>query len=328
MLLSIIIPVYNVEKYIRKTLDSIYSQSFLYEDLEVIVVNDGTPDHSMKIVAEFDKVCSNFHVINQKNKGLSGARNTGLLAAQGKYIWFVDSDDWLEDGCVDKILHLLKSATEDVFVFRIREYDEEGRIIIERRHPYPDGYHCTGKECMLNEKFINTPVQIYVLRRKFLLDNKLDFVEGLIHEDMEFVPRMMIFAQSVVFQPIFSYCYLRRVSGNITSDKTLNPKRLKSLLYIVDRFERLAKHSDDEKARRIFVKHQAGIVLGIYYRVTDDMMENNAEGIMNREYITSCKLIVMHCLRYERNLRHILRDILFLLSVKQYHRIMVRKFMK
>lgn len=328
ILLTIVIPVYKVEKYIQKTLDSIYNQCFLQDELEVVVVNDGTPDNSMSIVSEYKGAHENLQIINQENKGLSGARNTGLRAAHGKYIWFVDSDDWLENGCLVNILNLLRKATDDVYVFRIKEYDEEGNLILERSNDFSLEHKCVGKECILNERFDCTPVQIYIFNHEFLIVNNLNFVEGLVHEDIEFAPRMLIAAKTVVFVPIFSYCYLRRTSGNITSNQTLSQHRLKSMIFIMERFGNLAKQTDDKEEKEIYIKCQVGIVLGIYYRATEEMIKNNAEGIMDGDYIKKCKCIVFHGLRYDNNLRHIMRKVLFLLSVKLYHRTMVRMYLK
>ena len=94
---SIVIPVYNVEKYIKKCLDSVANQSF--KDYEVIVVNDGTKDNSMDIVKEYD-----FKVVNQKNMGLSEARNTGVKSSTGEYIIFLDSDDYIEKDLLKDLL--------------------------------------------------------------------------------------------------------------------------------------------------------------------------------------------------------------------------------
>ena len=104
MYLSIIIPIYKVEKYIRYTLDSIYNQNANEKSFEVICVNDGTPDNSMNIVEEFKILYNNLHIINQKNEGLSCARNAGLKIAKGDYIWFVDSDDTLEVQSISKVI--------------------------------------------------------------------------------------------------------------------------------------------------------------------------------------------------------------------------------
>lgn len=95
MLVSIIIPIYNVEQYIEQCFTSIYAQDISEDIFEVIAVNDGTPDNSMSIVKTIASQHKNLVIINQENQGLSVARNTGLDHAKGEYIWFVDSDDWL-----------------------------------------------------------------------------------------------------------------------------------------------------------------------------------------------------------------------------------------
>lgn len=94
--LSIIIPVYNVELYIEKCLQSCLSQDIPYDEYEIIVVNDGSPDGSLAIAESIAKTTTNMTIISQKNGGLSAARNTGMSVAKGEYIWFVDSDDWIE----------------------------------------------------------------------------------------------------------------------------------------------------------------------------------------------------------------------------------------
>ncbi len=104
---SIIIPVYNVEKYIKKCLDSVFSQTD--KDFEVIVVNDGTKDNSMDIVKKYD-----VKIINQKNQGLSAARNLGFEVAKGDYLWFVDSDDWLRDNSLAEVIEYIINLKFDV----------------------------------------------------------------------------------------------------------------------------------------------------------------------------------------------------------------------
>ena len=98
-LVSIIVPVYNVEKYLRKCLDSIVNQT--YKNIEVICVDDGSPDNSIDILREYRAKDDRVTIIRQKNKGLSGARNTGIKNATGKYIMFIDSDDWVELNMVE-----------------------------------------------------------------------------------------------------------------------------------------------------------------------------------------------------------------------------------
>ena len=108
--LSIIVPIYNVEKYIRMCLESFFRQEMDEETFEVILVNDGTPDKSMEVISDIIEAHQNIHVINQENQGLSMARNNGMEIATGEYILFVDSDDLLIDNSLSFLLsHALTS---------------------------------------------------------------------------------------------------------------------------------------------------------------------------------------------------------------------------
>ncbi len=326
MLLSIIIPVYNVEKYIRKTLESIYSQSFTYDDVEVIVVNDGTPDNSMQIVEEFATLHKNLHIINQQNKGLSGARNTGMQAAKGKYVWFVDSDDWIEEGCLSLILDRLTKAYEDVFVFRLKMFDEEGRILNVRRFNKDIEYTINGIDALLEPKFDHVPMQIYIINSSFYSSKNLKFVEGLQHEDVEFSAKMLMNARYVVFSPIVSYCYLRRTSGSITSGKYMSKKRINSYFYILNEFAEIEKNSCNFKIKRAFAQYQRDYILQLYYLVSRDDMYN--EGLLDYNFLKKNKKIVRSCIKYREDLKHVIKDLLFLISVNLYNKYMTLKYIK
>ena len=106
--LSIIIPIFNVEKYIDKCLDSIFSQCVDNTMYEVILVNDGTQDDTLTVLRPYLEKNENCVLINQENQGVSVARNTGLLKSKGDYVWFIDSDDWLERGSIEYIIDLIK----------------------------------------------------------------------------------------------------------------------------------------------------------------------------------------------------------------------------
>ena len=109
---SVIIPVYNVEDYIYDCLYSVVNQTF--KNIEIIVVNDGTKDDSGKISDEFAKYDSRIKIVNQKNQGLSGARNTGLDTASGNYICFIDSDDWIEANFIESLYNAIKDENADI----------------------------------------------------------------------------------------------------------------------------------------------------------------------------------------------------------------------
>ena len=110
MKLTIVIPAYKVEKYIAKCIQSCLNQDVPEKEYEIVVVNDGTPDKSAIIAKEFAAKHANIKVIDQDNQGLSVARNTGIHYSKGDYIWFVDSDDYIADNCLARIIHLIRKS--------------------------------------------------------------------------------------------------------------------------------------------------------------------------------------------------------------------------
>jgi len=193
--LSIIIPVYNVEPYVEKCLRSCAEQNIPYSDYEIIVVNDGTKDNSLNIVERVAKEYSNITVVSQKNAGLSAARNKGLSLAVGEYIWFIDSDDWIEDNCFKKLTDLLYENCLDGLIIcaanvlngtpsKRQDYSELKRTFY------------SGIE-LLKMNYLELCVPFTIYRRDFLKENNLKFKEGIFHEDSEFTPRSYYFAKRI-----------------------------------------------------------------------------------------------------------------------------------
>ena len=128
---SLVIPVYNVEKYIRQCLESVIDQTL--KDIEIIIVNDGTRDNSMEIVEEYISD-ERIKIINKENGGLSSARNTGILAAQGKYICFIDSDDFIEKTMMEELYNKIEETNSDVTDSDVFLYDNKIHEIKERKN--------------------------------------------------------------------------------------------------------------------------------------------------------------------------------------------------
>lgn len=327
IILSIIIPVYNVEKYVRKTLESIFESALPKSEMEVIVVNDGTKDNSMSIVNEFAAMFDNLKIINQENQGLSVARNTGLKAARGKYVWFVDSDDWVEYDSLPFLLKHLEHSDKDVLMFKIREYDEEGRILLERS--FHDNYneeHVSGTDVVLYQKKYGvdiTPMQQYVISRDFLLSNKLFFVPGIYHEDMEFAPRMLINAKKVAVIPKVIYCYLRRRNGSITTDETLLKKRCLSKIEIYRRHIIFGEGLVQSKDKEALSYCQYGMASYIWNPLSCHSIRTDGNKMGLTELIPLFKRDVRNNLFYDRKVLHLVRQLLFLISpllLKKLHK--------
>lgn len=186
--LSIIVPVYNVEKYIRPCVESIYNQNLDEECFEVILINDGTKDKSMEMVADIISQHSNFIVINQENQGVSVARNNGMAVAKGEYILMPDADDLLIENSVDVLLNKAMETKADIIVADFLEMSDEE--VKQNTFPLQKDFQCsmhTGREMFL--KFL-APTRCYVwcnlYRREFLINNNITFIPGIYLQDQPF----------------------------------------------------------------------------------------------------------------------------------------------
>ena len=181
MRFSIIVPVYNVEKYIDKCMYSLMHQTF--DDYEVIVVNDETPDNSMQIVQKYaDAFPGKIQVIHQKNTRQGGARNNGVAKAKGEYILFVDSDDYVALNMLETVNTRLTANPSDILVFQYAPVSEQGELLSEVRHNAiePGVYHPEQDKAMI---LLPTGPVNKAFRRVFYVNAGVQFPEKLLYED-------------------------------------------------------------------------------------------------------------------------------------------------
>jgi len=230
LILSIIIPVYNTEKWIARCLDSCLNQDIPHEEYEIIVVNDGSPDDSMSIVNEYAAKHTNIRVIHQQNRGLSAARNTGLKYATGTYVWFVDSDDFIESTCLGDLLKQAEKDSLDVLCFKPYLLFEDGRKDIFEIPFQAEKQVYDGSDFICK---VDMPPAAWcaLYQRSFLLEKALQFKEGIYHEDQEFTPRAYYLASRIEFINTCAYYYFQR-TGSIM--KSSNPKKAHDLLVVAD----------------------------------------------------------------------------------------------
>lgn len=232
--LSIVVPVYNVEQYVEKCLTSLLEQNLSQDNYEILVINDGSKDNSLSIVESVASNYKNIRVFTQENRGLSGARNTGLQHARGNYVWFVDSDDWIEANCLEKVVNLCKDHNLDILQFCAANIIDE--IPVRRFHRRNTGMIMTGKECIKYRFPHCAPFSIY--KRAFLHENNLSFYEGIFHEDNEFTPRTYYVAQRVeAIDDILYYVYQN--PNSIT--RTINPKKSKDSIVVMKSLDAFSK---------------------------------------------------------------------------------------
>lgn len=242
-LLSIIIPVYNVEKYIARCLDSIYNQEADESLFEVIAVNDGSPDKSPEILEQYKAVHQNLIIHTKENGGLSSARNRGLELATGRYVWFVDSDDWITKDSLKTVFETIEKSYDVISTTLIYSYDDERKNRPERIIKYdkmvsPDDY-------ILNYSLGAS--QRYIIKKTFLDKHKIQFYPGIYHEDGEFGPRLIATCDKVCVLAKPVYYYYQRESGSIMSSWKV--KNSKDAIFISQKTLEYANSISNPKVR-------------------------------------------------------------------------------
>lgn len=228
--LSVIVPVYNVEKYIEECISSLLNQTI--KEIEIIVVDDGSCDNSIELVKRFkDK---RIKIIYQENKGLSAARNTGIREANGDYIVFIDSDDFIDgENSLKEMYNIAIKYDSDIVIGNAVKYYSENQIETIQRCEV-EFYERTLKSKELLGKFYKNnlflvPVCFNMYRKRLIEENKLYFKEGILHEDELFTPQIFIKANNISIYPKNFYIYRQR-QGSIIHTK--NDNKGKDLEYI------------------------------------------------------------------------------------------------
>lgn len=244
--LSVIIPVYNAEQFLNNTLDSVCKQT-VFEDIEVIIVDDGSTDGSLNICKSYARKYPNIKVLSQKNQGVSAARNSGIARATGEYITFLDSDDYICEDLYEKELNLICSSGADIGVVDFYKKHEDGKEV-----KYRHDFHKEWKENnQILEVFfagvIGNQVVDKIFASKTIKD--IEFPKNYkIGEDMWFMFSALRNAQSVVMDTsIAGYYYIVRGSSAMTgafSDKYFDPVKLSiRMCEVVSGNEQLDKYS-------------------------------------------------------------------------------------
>lgn len=306
MIISIIIPVYNVEHYVEKCVQSCALQNC--SDFEIIVVNDGSTDKSAGIINTLVKDFSNISVINQENQGLSAARNAGLQVAQGEYVWFVDSDDWIEPNCLGRITNKLKDDL-DILQLQYRYTYEDASLNKDAPFTIIDGLK-SGKQVTIHGG-LPAPAQFCVYRTEFLRKNGLQFVRGIYHEDSEFKPRATYLAERIASDTEVSYNYLQRTSGSITSKFRL--KNGIDIIYVMNSLMDFVKQQQMDKPCTEAFYRQVGLCMNTLLFGYRQLSKSDQFGLYKA--LEQQKHLFQAMIK-SKNLKYQLEGIAFSLSLK------------
>ena len=233
--ISVIIPVYDVEKYLKECLDSVVNQTF--NDIEIICINDGSTDNSLKILNSYAKTDKRMKVISRENKGVGNARNTGLNVAKGKYIYFMDSDDFLELDALNELYNLIKEKSCDLIIFKTHVFiHETGEYINADYHLMPELTATLADKSFNYSEYlkdlIDVDVTVYTKFFKREAVSDIRFVEELIFEDNLFTMELIFNTQSIYFHD--KQLYHRRIRENslmtCKSEKYINNLEILNML--------------------------------------------------------------------------------------------------
>lgn len=250
---SIIVPVYNVEKEIKKCLDSIKNQT--YGDFEVLCVDDCGKDSSMDIVREYAQKDNRFKILtHEHNRGVSAARNTGLDNANGEYTMFVDSDDWLETNALEIIKNNFEKSKSEVIIFNIYNCYPDGKKEINDTTNFKKA---NQTQVLLTENNLNTFIGVVwnrAYKTSLINDNHIRFPEGMIIEDSDFTFKISMHLKSVFLIDEVLYNYLRNREGSYTTEDAVN-NRIKDEITVISNCWKYAKSLGRERYyRKYFLK--------------------------------------------------------------------------
>ncbi len=224
--ISVIIPIYNVEQYLPKCIESVINQT--YKNLEIILVDDGSPDKCPEICDEFAKKDNRIRVIHQKNGGLSAARNAGLEIASGDYFAFLDSDDWADDNMYDTLLQLALKHDADIVECGYKYIKNEGTLIVSRVNTGEvklyDNIDALSALYFGDQLWGGISIVVWNKLYKSSLLSKLRFLNGAVNEDVEYTPRALYLSQRIV--KINSNLHNFNIRPNSISRSNLNMKHL------------------------------------------------------------------------------------------------------
>ena len=312
MFISVVVPVYNVEKYLEKCLQSLIEQC--YSDMEIVVVDDKSTDRSLCIAKKYEKY-NNVKVISkEKNTGLSDSRNVGIRESRGQYIMFLDSDDYVEDVCIFKIQEIVKKENEpDIVYFGYsEEYESTNEKYIKYGYVSQKDKIYTGEEfaiAELKQRNLYAAACFGIYNREFIVRNNLYFESGLLHEDELWTPQVILRANKVYTSDYVFYHYLRR-NGSITrsGNKT---KHGQDMLCICKKLDILANEIKNPELKKYMDNHIAMLY-----------MKGMTEG---RLYQTNMEIDRFYPLRKVCFKKDRAKAILFAFSLRLYYRINIMK---
>ena len=308
--ISVIIPVYNTEKYIEKCLESLAKQEM--QDFEVIVVNDGSTDNSKKVIKNYMQNSKlNVKYLEKENGGLASARNYGVERASGKYISFLDSDDYLDKNLFSELEKYIDKDI-DLIKFKMKKVNEKGKVIEKLDGPVFD--ICSGEKAYeklcTSDKYMD-PACIYLYKREFFVENNFKY-KLRYHEDFGLTSLIIVQAKTVVSTGICGYNYLQTEESLTRSkDDSKNIDRAKDMLIHYDNMLAVidANYDLSEKTKEQVKR---------YYTNSVVLKATSLKGKEKKNFIKEIKYRMMYKNIEPENLKQKIKRILLKYNISLY----------
>lgn len=274
-LISVIVPIYNVEKYLQKCIDSILKQT--YTNIEVILVDDGSPDNCGKICDDYKQLDHRISVIHKTNGGLSDARNVGIKESNGEFIVFVDSDDFINPNMIEILYNCHIKSEADIVICNFERFYENNLPQVNICFPEIEFIIFKPIEAL---KLLNTAEYKYqftmavtkLYKKKIFMDIK--FPKGKLHEDTFVAHRILDKANKIAYTNLVFYYYLKR-EGSIMNSRSIT--KIDAVLAVEDRLNYYKNHHYDELIPKTLILMMT-MICGVYSRLkckNDDLYRNN-----------------------------------------------------
>ncbi|MCI8482171.1 MAG: glycosyltransferase family 2 protein [Clostridia bacterium] len=307
--LTIIIPVYNGEKTIKRAIDSLINQ--LDETIELMIINDGSNDNTHEIVQEFINNNSYISYYQKENEGIAKTRNFGITHAKGKYIMFVDSDDYIEENLIQKLQDYMNKEI-DIVKFKLAYVDEAKKEMQQVDGPVFET--TTGEEAfnqlVFSDVLMDSPC-VYIFKKELFKNNHLFFKEGTYHEDFGLIPLVLLMAQTLVSTNVCGYYYVQ-TKDSITrnQDYQKTKKRLEDTFIHYDNMIQFISKNPLNKQTKTNIK--------IYYTNAILLKLKSIDKEDRKHYIKQIKRRKMISNIKPKNLKQLLKRILLSININWY----------
>ncbi len=310
-ILSVIIPVYNAEKEIKKCLDSVIKQSGL-ENVEIIVINDGSCDKSEEVIFKYIEEHKNCNIkyYAKENEGIAKTRNFGIQKATGKYIMFIDADDYIKKDTFQKLSKYLEEDI-DLIKFKLQRVDENGNVLEKVDGPVFE--KISGEEAFnrlyYTDLLLDSPC-LYIIKKEIFTNNNFLF-QRTYHEDFGLIPLVILASDKVVSTPYYFYQYVQvpnSITRNESYEKTI--KKMQDVLAHYDNMINVIEKMDITKETKENIK--------IYYTNAIILKLNELEKKEQKFFIKEIRKRKMEKNIKVRNLKQLIKRIILKIDIKLY----------